>query len=99
VLPTDLDPLLGRLLTDWGGLLAITLPVAAVGFLSWAAVSDLDARAKTYGEMAGFLERQATLLRGAVSAHDFSRLVQQTEVAILAENLGWFSRRLHQGVA
>jgi hypothetical protein len=98
-LPAALEPTLGRVLTDGGGLLAITLPVAAVGFLSWAAVGDLEARAKTYGEMAAFLERQVRLLQAAVSARDFARLVQQTEVAILAENLGWYSRRLHQNVA
>ena len=31
----------------WGVLLAIGLPVAAVGFLSWASASDLEARAQT----------------------------------------------------
>jgi hypothetical protein len=84
---------------SWGGLLAITLPVAAVGFLSWAAASDLHGRATTYAEMQAFLVRQAERLQAADSAREFARLVHETELGILSENLGWFSRQMFRGVA
>lgn len=86
-------------ITAWGGLLAIALPVAAVGFLSWAAASDLEARTKTYGDMHVFLSAQLERLRRAGSPRDFAQCVRETEVTILGENLGWFSRRLFRGVA
>ncbi len=95
VLPAALAPLA----ITWGGLLAITLPVAAVGFLSWAAASDLEARAATYAEMQSFLAQQVERLNAAGSARDFARAVHETELSILGENLGWFSRRLFRGVA
>jgi hypothetical protein len=86
-------------LIGWGGMLAITLPVAAVGFLSWAAASDLEARAATYADMHAFLSRQVQSLREAGTARDFERAVRDTELGILGENLGWFSRRLFKGVS
>jgi hypothetical protein len=95
VLPAPLAPLA----VTWGGLLAITLPVAAVGFLSWAAASDLEARAATYAEMQSFLAQQVERLQAANSQRDFARAVRETELGILGENLGWFSRRLFRGVA
>jgi len=54
-------------LGSWAGLLATALPVAAVGFLSWAASSDLEARAKTYADMHTFLASQVRRLDGAGS--------------------------------
>jgi hypothetical protein len=95
VLPGPLAPLA----VSWGGLLAITLPVAAVGFLSWAAASDLEARAATYADMQGFLTQQVERVREADSPRDFARAVRETERRILGENLGWFSRRLFRGVS
>jgi hypothetical protein len=94
-LPAPLAPLIAT----WGGLAAITLPVAAVGFLSWAAAGDLEARAATYAEMQTFLTRQVERLREADSLGDFARAVRETELGILGENLGWFSRRRFRGVA
>jgi hypothetical protein len=94
-----LPPALTPPAATWGGLLAITLPVAAVGFLSWAAASDLEARAATYAEMQAFLAQQVEHLQAANSARDFARAVHETELGILGENLGWFSRRLFRGVA
>ena len=94
-LPGPLAPLA----VSWGGLLAITLPVAAVGFLSWAAASDLEARAATYADMRGFLAQQLEHVREADSPRDFARAVRETERGILGENLGWFSRRLFRGVS
>lgn len=95
LLPAPLDAAVG----NWGGLFAIALPVAAVGFLSWAAASDLEARAKTYAEMRAFLAHQVKQLRAARTARDFARLVRETEAPILEENLNWFSRRLFTSVA
>lgn len=86
-------------ITAWAGLLAIALPVAAVGFLSWAAASDLEARTKTYGDVHVFLSAQLERLRRADSPRAFARCVRETEVTIQGENLSWFSRRLCQGVA
>lgn len=91
--------LLGALVGQWGGLFAVVLPVAAVGFLSWAAASDLEARAKTYAEMHRFLAAQAERLAGASAKREFEQLVRETELRILDENLGWFSRRLFSGVS
>jgi hypothetical protein len=82
-----------------GGLLAIVLPVVAVGCLSWAAAADLEARAKTYAEMHAFLGRQVEALKSAVSARDFARAVRETELGLLGETLGWFSRRMWKGVS
>ncbi len=87
------------LVGQWSGLLAVALPVAAVGFLSWAAASDLEARAKTYADMQRFLVVQATKLASADARREFERLVRETELRILDENLGWFSRRLFSGVS
>ncbi|MFZ3141240.1 hypothetical protein [Polaromonas sp.] len=81
----------------WGTLLAIGLPVAAVGFLSWASASDLEARAKTFADMLAFLEAQANLLASAQTEREFDRLVQETELRLLSENLQWFSRRSFLG--
>jgi hypothetical protein len=94
-----MPPSAAPLALSWGGLLAITLPVAAVGFLSWAAASDLDARVATYAELQAFLTRQVRRLQDAASGRDFVRLVRETELAILSETLGWFSRRLFRSVA
>lgn len=84
---------------QWSGLFAVALPVAAVGFLSWAAASDLEARAKTYADMQRFLGSQALRLAQAGAGREFTRLVRETELRILDENLGWFSRRLFSGVS
>jgi hypothetical protein len=95
LLPAPLDAVVG----NWGGLFAIALPVAAVGFLSWAAASDLEARARTYADMHAFLAHQVSQSRAARTARDFARLVRETEAPILEENLNWFSRRLFTSVA
>jgi hypothetical protein len=90
---------LGAWAITWGGLLAITLPVAAVGFLSWAAASDLEARSATYADMRAFLKHQVERVGQAGTPRDFARAVRETELGVLAENLGWFSRRLFRGVS
>lgn len=73
--------------------------MAAVGFLSWASASDLEARAKTYADMHRFLAGQVDKLASADAWREFGRLVRETELRILDENLGWFSRRLFSGVS
>lgn len=92
VIPVYLDP--GLL-----GLLAIVLPVLAVGALSLSAAQDLEARIHTYGDMLRFLERQERLLQDATSAREFGTLVSQTESRLLGENVNWFWRRSFTGVA
>lgn len=94
-----MSPPLAPLVANWGGLLAVTLPVAAVGFLSWSAAADLEARAATYAEMHAFLTQQTERIASAASPRDFARAVRDTELGILGENLSWFSRRLFKGVA
>ena len=76
-----------------GNALAIFLPVLAVGFLSWVAANDLEARAQTFAEMHAFLEKQLGRLIAASSEHEFRRLVRETESRLLGENLNWFWRR------
>jgi hypothetical protein len=49
--------------------------------------------------MQSFLARQAERLQAADSAREFARLVHETELGILSENLGWFSRQMFRGVA
>jgi hypothetical protein len=49
--------------------------------------------------MQAFLTQQVERLNEASSARDFARAVRETEVGILSENLGWFSRRLLRGVS
>ena len=94
-----MSDVLATLVGQWSGLFAVALPVAAVGFLSWAAASDLEARAKTYADMHRFLAAQAARLASAGAAREFVQLVRETELRILDENLGWFSRRLFTGVS
>lgn len=67
--------------------------------MAWAAASDLEARAKTYADMHRFLIAQAGRLATAGAEREFVRLVRETELRILDENLGWFSRRLFSGVS
>lgn len=86
-------------LLGWGGLFAIGLPVAAVGFLSWAAAGDLQARSQTFSAMRDFLARQAIQLYGAQSDREFDHIVRETESRLLSENLHWFSRRSFIAVA
>lgn len=88
-LPAALVPLTDK----WGGALAIILPVVAVGFLSWAAAGDLEARAQTFSEMHAFLEKQRERLKATRSEHEFAQLVRETESRLLGENLNWFWRR------
>ncbi len=78
---------------QWGEAMAIFMPVAAVGFLSWSAATDLEARAHTFAEMHSFLIRQRTRLSAAGSEREFNQLVREAEWRLLGENLGWFWRR------
>lgn len=80
------------------GLLAIVLPVVAVGCLSWAAAMDYEARVETFGETLSFLRRQKPLLKQADSAGEFDFLLMETETVLLGEIANWFSRRSTTGV-
>jgi len=81
----------------WSGLLAIVLPVAALGALAWAAAAELRARANDTAEMHAFLVRQVEALRSATSARDFARAVRATELGLLGEALADFARRAGPG--
>ena len=96
----DILPVAMGLLADqWGNALAIILPVAAVGFLSWAAASDLEARVQTFTEMQAFLDKQRKKLEAAASEAEFNRLVRETEPRLLGETLNWYWRRSFTGVS
>ena len=80
------------------GLLAIVLPVVAVGGLSWSAALDCEARVETFGETLRFLKRQRPLLEQAASVGEFDGLLLETETTLLGETANWFSRRSNTGV-
>jgi hypothetical protein len=81
------------------GSLAVTLPVLAVGGLSWAAAVDCEARVETFGETLQFLRRQRPLLEQAASGSEFDQLVVETETVLLGEITSWYSRRSNKGVS
>lgn len=74
-------------------LLAIVLPSAAVGALSWAAARDAEARVQTFQETLEFLRERLALLQDSQSGHEFDRLMLETEARLLGETAGWFARR------
>jgi hypothetical protein len=80
------------------GVLAILLPVLAVGTLSLAAAMDYEARTHTFGEVLIFLSRQRELLRHAVTRREFEGLMLETEARLLGETANWYSRRSYLGV-
>lgn len=80
------------------GLLAIVLPVIAVGGLSWAAALDCEARVETFEESLSFLKRTKRLLENATSRNEFESLLLETETVLLGETSNWYSRRANTGV-
>jgi hypothetical protein len=80
------------------GGLAISLPVLAVGGLSWAAAVDSEARVQTFEEGLQFLRRQRPYLEQAESGSEFDQLLLETETALLGEISSWYSRRSSKGV-
>ncbi len=89
----------GELTTRFLGLLAVVLPVLAVGALSWAAAQDYHARVTTFGEMVDFLEQQRDRIQRVSSARQLQRLVVETESRLLGETAEWYNRRSFTGVA
>jgi hypothetical protein len=85
-------------LTPALGVLAIILPVLAVGTLSLAGAMDYEARTHTFGEVLTFLRRQRELLRHAVTRREFEGLMLETEARLLGETANWYSRRSYLGV-
>ena len=81
------------------GILAVLLPVLAVGGLSWASALDYQARIETYSETIGFLRRQKKLIVSADTNAEFEKLVFQTEAVLLGEVTNWYSRRANINVA
>lgn len=79
-------------------LLAILMPVVAVGALSLSAAFDLAARHHTFSDMSHFLTKQQENLRNAVTEREFIKLVHETETRLLGETANWYSRRSFTGV-
>ena len=77
------------------GVLAVVLPVLAVGVLSWAAAQDYEGRIATFSEMRRFLQRQEKALRGLRSRRGLHQRVEETELALLGETAEWYARRSH----
>jgi hypothetical protein len=73
-------------------------PVVAVGWLTWAAASDLQGRAQTFAEMKEFLDNQRGRFGAAASEREFVELVRETEARLLSENLNWYWRRAFASV-
>jgi hypothetical protein len=83
----------------WLGAAAIVFPVLAVGALSLAAVMDCYARYHTYSDMLPFLDEQEKLLRAVRTAHEFEKVVLETELRLLGETVGWYQRRFFTQVS
>lgn len=81
------------------GALAVILPVLAVGALSLAGASDLEARTYTFEDMHEFLKAQKDHLEAASSEREFDRLMIETETRLLGETATWFSRRSFTNIA
>jgi hypothetical protein len=81
------------------GTFAVTLPVLAVGGLSWAAAVDCEARVETFRETLHFLRCQRPYLEQASSGSEFDRLLIETETVLLGEITNWYSRRANKGVS
>lgn len=81
------------------GALAIILPVLAVGSLSLAAATDLEARKHTFEDMHQFLLEQKGFIAAALSEREFDKLMLETEARLLGETANWFARRSFTGVA
>ena len=81
------------------GSLAVTLPVLAVGGLSWTAAVDCEARVQTFEETLHFLRRQRPYLEQAASGPEFDRLLIETETVLLGEISNWYSRRSNKNVS
>lgn len=84
---------------DLAGPAAILLPVAAVGFMSFAVAMDWEARAHTFEDMHAFVVRQSQHIEGAASLRELAGLASATEARLLGETLSWFGRRAYVGVA
>jgi hypothetical protein len=80
------------------GVLAIILPVLAVGTMSLAAAMDLEARTHTFGDVLKLLQRQRKLLTQAATRREFEGLMLRAEAALLGETANWYSRRSYLGV-
>lgn len=81
------------------GVLAIVLPVLAVGALSLMAALDRAARASIFKDMLPILDRQRSRLEKATSEREFIRLVLETEAELVREHASWFARRTFTGVS
>lgn len=81
------------------GVLAIFLPVLAVGAMSLAAALDADGRAHVFRTMHEFLNRQADRLARAQTTREAAALVAETESRLLGETITWFARRAYTSIA
>jgi hypothetical protein len=76
------------------GVLAVWLPVLAVGAMSISSALDAEGREHTFRQTQAFLTRQIMRLQAAAnSRREFTALVVETETRLLSETLGWYVRR------
>lgn len=83
----------------WMGVMAIMLPVMAVGGMSIAAALDAEARDHTFAQMRDFLTAQAQRLTQAASQREAMALAVESETRLLGETLTWYARRVYTGIA
>lgn len=83
----------------WMGVVAIMLPVMAVGGMSIAAALDAEARDHTFAQMRDFLTAQVQRLTQAASQREAMALAVEAETRLLSETLTWYARRVYTGIA
>lgn len=81
------------------GVVAIMLPVMAVGGMSIAAALDAEARDHTFAQMRDFLTAQVQRLTQAASQREAMALAVEAETRLLGETLTWYARRVYTGIA
>jgi len=106
-----LAPEPAALLTSVLGVLAVFLPVLAVGALSWAAAQDYEARVHSFRTTLDYLEHESAALdrilrdpdepaaSGLSDVRDARRVIEGIEQALLGETAEWSTRRTFGRVA
>jgi hypothetical protein len=76
------------------GVLAILLPVAAVGFVSWSIAMGYESREHGYHDTHTYLGGDHLAnLRNSLTRGEFEKLLIETETRLLGETVNWFYRQ------